>query len=203
MMKKIWKKRKGFTLVELLIVVAIIGILSGIAIPSFLGARTKAKISRSFADMRTMANALELYYSDNNYYPTQAKLQTDEKIATTTTYLASIPKDPFSGTARTTTQDAIYNSSYGYHTNSDDDTDAEKTDATVWVIIANGPDNEPDITTAPGGDDTWETTTRVSGEIGGETGVTEGDPYGYGVGDGKWWDGKSLTGKGDIGRGGP
>jgi len=194
MMKKIWKKRKGFTLVELLIVVAIIGILAGIAIPNFLGARTKAKISRSFADMRTMANALELTFSDNNYYPTQGKLQADKKIGGTTTYLASIPKDPFSGTTRKKDGgDAIYEGSYGYHTNAASDTASGDTSATAWIIIGNGPDNDPDITSADF------TTNPVSGEIGGENGVTDESSYGQS----NWWDGSSLSGDGDIGRGGP
>ncbi|GAI47714.1 unnamed protein product [marine sediment metagenome] len=69
-MKKIWQKEKGFTLIELLIVVAIIGIVAGIAIPRFLGARTVARVTRAFADMRTIADGLEMYFTDENKYPT-------------------------------------------------------------------------------------------------------------------------------------
>ena len=60
---------KAFTLIELLIVVAIIAILAAIAVPNFLEAQTRAKVSRAKADMRTMATGLESYYVDNNRYP--------------------------------------------------------------------------------------------------------------------------------------
>lgn len=58
----------GFTLIELLIVVAIIAILAAIAVPNFLEAQTRAKISRAKADMRSLATALETYRLDNNKY---------------------------------------------------------------------------------------------------------------------------------------
>lgn len=63
-------KKHGFTLIELLIVVAIIAILAAIAVPNFLEAQTRAKVSRTRSDMRTIATALESYFVDNNKYPT-------------------------------------------------------------------------------------------------------------------------------------
>ncbi len=60
---------KGFTLIELLIVVAIIAILAAIAVPNFLEAQTRSKVSRSQADLRTLATAVEAYQVDNNVYP--------------------------------------------------------------------------------------------------------------------------------------
>ncbi|MDX1971164.1 MAG: prepilin-type N-terminal cleavage/methylation domain-containing protein [Candidatus Sumerlaeia bacterium] len=60
---------KGFTLIELLIVVAIIAILASIAVPNFLEAQTRSKISRFKADVRTAATALEMYNVDHNRYP--------------------------------------------------------------------------------------------------------------------------------------
>ncbi len=62
---------KAFTLIELLIVVAIIAILAAIAVPNFLEAQTRAKISRVKADHRSITTALESYYLDNNVYPEQ------------------------------------------------------------------------------------------------------------------------------------
>lgn len=62
-------KSRGFTLIELLIVVAIIAILAAIAVPNFLEAQTRAKVSRVKADMRSAATALESYRIDWNGYP--------------------------------------------------------------------------------------------------------------------------------------
>jgi prepilin-type N-terminal cleavage/methylation domain-containing protein len=62
----------GFTLIELLIVVAIIAILAAIAVPNFLEAQTRSKVSRCKADMRSVATALEAYRVDNTHYPMDA-----------------------------------------------------------------------------------------------------------------------------------
>lgn len=62
-------KSSGFTLIELLIVVAIIAILAAIAVPNFLEAQVRAKVSRINNDMRSMATALESYYVDQQKYP--------------------------------------------------------------------------------------------------------------------------------------
>jgi type II secretion system protein G len=59
----------AFTLIELLIVVLIIAILAAIAVPNFLEAQTRAKVSRALADMRSLATALEAYNVDNSKYP--------------------------------------------------------------------------------------------------------------------------------------
>lgn len=61
--------RKAFTLIELLIVIAIIAILALIAVPNFLEAQTRAKVSRVMADLRTAATALEAYAVDWGAYP--------------------------------------------------------------------------------------------------------------------------------------
>jgi len=63
------KRMKGFTLIELLIVVAIIAILAAIAIPNFLEAQIRSKVSRVKADERSLGVGLEAYYVDNNDYP--------------------------------------------------------------------------------------------------------------------------------------
>lgn len=61
--------KKAFTLIELLIVVAIIAILAAIAVPNFLEAQTRAKVTRAQSDMRSLATGIEAFYIDNNQYP--------------------------------------------------------------------------------------------------------------------------------------
>ena len=71
MLTKIRKKlnQKGFTLIELMIVVAIIGILAAIAIPQFAAYRTKSYNSAAQSDLRNVLTTLEAHYADNQQYP--------------------------------------------------------------------------------------------------------------------------------------
>ena len=60
---------RGFTLIELLIVVAIIGIIAAVAIPALRLAVQRARQSRTMADMRAIATAIEMYQNDNGFKP--------------------------------------------------------------------------------------------------------------------------------------
>ena len=87
--KKRMSNRKGFTLVELLVVVAIIGVLAAIAIPRFTDATATANGAKLQADLRTIDSAIMIYYAANNSYP--------DALATLSsggTYLATTPKEP-------------------------------------------------------------------------------------------------------------
>lgn len=72
------RNAKGFTLIELLIVVVIIGILAAIAIPKFANTREKAYVSSMKSDLRNLATAEEIYYSDNNNFTYTSSLATLE-----------------------------------------------------------------------------------------------------------------------------
>lgn len=68
-MKKIIRKKSGFTLMELLVVVAIIGLISSVAFVSMQRARAEARDTKRLADIDAVHNALELYYNDYGVYP--------------------------------------------------------------------------------------------------------------------------------------
>lgn len=97
-MKRRWIL-KGFTLIELLIVVAIIAILAAIAVPNFLEAQVRAKVSRVLTDQRTCVTALESYAVDHNHYPpAYGTFYIEERWSPLTTpvaYMTSIPTDVF------------------------------------------------------------------------------------------------------------
>ncbi|MHC1758873.1 MAG: competence type IV pilus major pilin ComGC [Negativicutes bacterium] len=77
--------RKGFTLVELLVVVAIIGILAAIAVPKFTDASNSAKVAKIQADLRTIDSAIAVYQAKNGTVPAVADL-TDATKGTLTAF---------------------------------------------------------------------------------------------------------------------
>lgn len=64
------RKEKGFTLVELLIVIIVIGILASISTVTYLGSRDRARAARVETNAATVKKVAETYYSKNNAYPT-------------------------------------------------------------------------------------------------------------------------------------
>lgn len=96
------KLHHGFTLIELLIVVTIIAILAAIAVPNFLEAQTRAKVTATHNDQRTLTLALEVYRVDNRAYPPalNAFIQPDAvtetwRLTTPVAFLSTIPLERF------------------------------------------------------------------------------------------------------------
>jgi len=97
--------QRGFTLIEIMVVVVIIGLLAAIVAPNLIGNIDKAAVTRAKGDIRSIETALNLYRLDNFRYPT-----TDQGLQALVTnpgevtarnwkpYLNSVPSDPWSNT---------------------------------------------------------------------------------------------------------
>jgi general secretion pathway protein G len=90
--------RKGFTLVEILIVVVILGILAAIVVPQFTNATQDAQAGNIKAQLDTLNNQIELYRARNNAYPDIAD---NWDVMIEGGYIKAAPKNPFNGLTTT------------------------------------------------------------------------------------------------------
>lgn len=92
------KYQKGFTLIEILVVIAIIAVLTGIGLASFQGAQAKARDAKRKGDLKAVATALQALYNDNQKFPNPTG---DQNLSSytplTSNYIKSVPTDPLSG----------------------------------------------------------------------------------------------------------
>lgn len=154
--------RAGFTLIELLIVVAIIAILASIAVPNFLEAQARAKVSRAQADLRTIITGLESYAVDwSEYPPTPMETLVDREqrlspITTPVAYLSALPSEIFTKGKRSTyaywspslndaMKFATFTTMYYYLTE-------ERRKRGRWVLFSRGPDIDYEIAIEEGGE---------------------------------------------------
>ncbi|MBD1576012.1 MULTISPECIES: type II secretion system major pseudopilin GspG [Vibrio] len=100
-------KQKGFTLLEVMVVVVILGILASFVVPNLLGNKEKADQQKAVTDIVALENALDMYKLDNSVYPTTD--QGLEALVSKPTgtpeprnyrndgYIKRLPKDPWGG----------------------------------------------------------------------------------------------------------
>ena len=88
-------KQKGFTLIELMIVVAIIGIIAALGYPSYTESVAKSRRSNAQAEMMALSSALERYYTQNNHYSDAAAAGADTGAPDATLYTINAETTPF------------------------------------------------------------------------------------------------------------
>ena len=117
-------QKKGFTLIELLVVIAIIALLSTLAVVALSSARQKSRDAKRLADVKQIQTALELYFTDQNGYPTGTSLVLGGASAlclgaggfaasscTAPVYMGNVPANPTPGGSDYTY--TVSGSSYG------------------------------------------------------------------------------------------
>ncbi len=82
------RRQDGFTLLELIVVIAVIGILATIAMPSLTQAPLRAKEAVLKTNLRTLREVIDQYYADKGHYPESLEVVADEG------YLRDVPLDP-------------------------------------------------------------------------------------------------------------
>lgn len=147
-MKTLHSFARAFTLLELLIVIAIILILIAIALPNFLAAQTRALAVRANAELRVVSNALEQYHQDFRFYPLRTTPRGKDNPSGLNNLTTPIPyinegrlPDPF--------PEEPYNILYHYwpiRTDGfvQDNTHPDNKDSNWYLLSSNGPDNKFD-----------------------------------------------------------
>lgn len=167
MRRKALQKKMAFTLIELLIVVAIIAILALIAVPNFLEAQVRAKVSRIKGDMRTLATAIEAYMVDYNEYPPDPYdpgfhqpgwADVLNILTSPIAYITSLPKDPFADENVIYDDKIWYFTKSGYYMNRHPSERSQPTgfffpprDTFMWAMDSPGPDLWWEFDRYPGG----------------------------------------------------
>lgn len=123
------KARQGFTLLELLIVIIIIGVLAILIIPNLISGPARARDSQRKADLQTIKNSLEGYYNDNNSYPVSLEILTQG----TAPYIKTLPTDPKTKTAYIYTTAGNPPSSYILKANLENPNDKDAKSGTTKV----------------------------------------------------------------------
>jgi len=97
------RRQRGFTLIELMVVLVIMGVLAALIVPNIIGRTDEARVTAAKTDIATIMQALKLYKLDNGMYPTQqqglqalvVKPTTPPIPANWKPYLEKLPTDPW------------------------------------------------------------------------------------------------------------
>lgn len=168
-------RKEGFTMIELLIVIAIITVITAIAVPNLISANVKAKVKGIKAEMGSIAIALEDYRMDEGDYPidpehtgsgygadviAKPNIDIDDPTdaiglgqlvfpmgAIDSVYLYRIPDDPFNdgGEEEWNGTSGAHDNHYSYFT-ADASGAASSSEAKYWALVSYGPDKDLDIT---------------------------------------------------------
>ena len=156
--RKVKQMRRGFSLIEIMIVIAVMAILIGIALPYFKGMQDEGRTVEAAGELRTLATAIESYYIHNNKaYPSQDEtpVQTTWQalsiVAASPQIVTAALKDPFAPAQE-----------YSYVTDAD-------SSSTHYVIFSVGPDGTADIESIDSNGDITKTS--------GDTGILNDDIY--------------------------
>lgn len=91
--------KNGFSLVELLVVISIIGLVTGIGASFVSSVQRNTRDAQREADLRILQSALQQYYANENHYPDSLILTNGSPLSSSgRTYLQNTPKDPILGT---------------------------------------------------------------------------------------------------------
>jgi len=124
-MRTVLQRSKGFTLVELIIVLTVIAIILAVVLPSFRGMRQEANMSRAQQELNTLKTAVTSYFRNNNAYPANVHAAL---TGASPRIITSILEDPFKTDASTTPN------TYGYVTGTD------ASFGEYFIVYSKGPD---------------------------------------------------------------
>src|SRR5476651_514423 len=132
------KKRsntKGFTIVELLIVIVVIGILALLVITTYSGIQAKARNAKRQTDIQSLQTQLEAFFSQNGYYPSRTNMNDEANNGFLDTQMKSLDRnaliDPSSPTQSKTLASTPTDKQYSYEVTQSDGSTSCETDNTT------------------------------------------------------------------------
>ncbi len=133
------KREQGFTIVELLIVIVVIGILALLVITTYAGIQAKARNSKRVSDVKSLQTQLEAYFSQNGYYPSLTDMNGAAWLATNMKSLDTQSLvDPSNPTQSKTLVTAPVAKSYAYAVSKSDGTSCEADDTQCAKYVLTG-----------------------------------------------------------------